>query len=171
MWYQQTLNKFVPGGLLIVSTLGIGASIVLLSFLNKASCACKPSPENSEAKQYVGAINRAQQAYFIENNAFANDIEKLGLGIKTETVNYTYSTQATDNAAFNYGISRQVALKSWVGGVFAVPATDVNPTAAKGEMTTVVILCQANSPGTNKPTAPTYQDGILTCSDGTSELK
>ncbi|HBE16329.1 MAG TPA: general secretion pathway protein GspH [Cyanobacteria bacterium UBA11149] len=170
MWYQQTSNKVVPGGLLIVSILGIG-SIALPSFLNQSQKACACGGLGSEAKQYIGAMNRAQQAYFLENNAFTNNIEKLGLGIKTETENYSYSTHATDKAAFNYGISRQVALRSWVGGVFTVPATDANPNVVKGEMTTLAILCEANSPGTNKPAAPTYQNGVLACGEGTTQLR
>ncbi|HBK62146.1 MAG TPA: hypothetical protein DD000_01105, partial [Cyanobacteria bacterium UBA11166] len=57
-----------------------------------------------EPKQYVGSMNRQQQAYFLEKNTFSNDIEKLDLGIKTETTNYSYSTEVTDKAAFNYGV-------------------------------------------------------------------
>ncbi|MBD2144065.1 hypothetical protein H6F45_02360 [Sphaerospermopsis sp. FACHB-1194] len=36
---------------------------------------------------YISAFNRAQQAYRMENSAFAGDIETLQLGIPTVTNN------------------------------------------------------------------------------------
>ena len=42
-----------------------------------------------EAPNTIGALNRAQQAYNLEVGRFAT-IEKLGVGIKTETSNYSY---------------------------------------------------------------------------------
>ncbi len=59
--------------------------------------------KQSEGKTYVGSMNRAQQAYYLTEQSFSSNIDDLGLGIKTETESYAYSTQITDNAAFNYG--------------------------------------------------------------------
>lgn len=68
-----------------VTSLPLGIALVgeeaLLKQANKA--------KESEAKQYVGAMNRAQQAFFLENNQFGSDLDKLGLGIKSNTENYT----------------------------------------------------------------------------------
>ena len=114
---------------------GLLAAISLPSFFNVIK-----KPKHSEAKTYVGSMNRAQQAYFLDNKTFSNDMAKLGLGIKTETENYSYSTRATNKAVFNYGISKNKMIQSYVGGVFLVPATEVNANAAKDEMTTVDIL-------------------------------
>ncbi|MEQ8465474.1 type IV pilin-like G/H family protein [Coleofasciculus sp. E1-EBD-02] len=122
----------------------------------------------SEGKQYIGSMNRAQQAYYLDEQKFSGNIPDLGLGIKTETESYTYSTQITDNAAFNYGISRKDNVRSYVGGVFVVPATDVD--AASDEITTVAILCEADTPGSIKPVVPTYQNGELACGEGTTDL-
>ncbi len=44
----------------------------------------------AEAKHNISAMNRAQAAYFLENTTFTNSLEKLGVGIKPETVNYRY---------------------------------------------------------------------------------
>ena len=41
----------------------------------------------SEAKQYVSSMNRAQQAYFAENSAFSNSVAALEIGLRTETNN------------------------------------------------------------------------------------
>jgi hypothetical protein len=44
-----------------------------------------------EARQYIGSINRAQQAYYAEYGQFSDSIAKLGLGIKEHTENYHYT--------------------------------------------------------------------------------
>ncbi|MEQ9550420.1 MAG: type IV pilin-like G/H family protein [Coleofasciculus sp. G3-WIS-01] len=135
------------------------------SFLNQANF-----PEESEGKQYIVSMNRAQQYYYLDEQKFSGNIPDLGLGIQTETTNYLYSTETTDNTAFNYGISRHDQVPSYVGAVFAVPATDVNSEAVSDEITTVAILCEADTPGSIKPTTPTYQNGELACGEGTTDL-
>lgn len=124
-----------------------------------------------EGKQYIGSMNRAQEAYYLTEQSFSSNIADLGLGIKTETESYAYSTQITDNAAFNYGISRKDKVRSYVGGVFVVPATDFDADAASDEITTVAILCEADTPGSIKPVVPTYQKGELACGQGTILLR
>ncbi len=169
------------GCLITLIALGLMIVTILPSFLSSSNKA-----KQSEGKQYVGSMNRAQQAYFLEKNSFANDIQKLGLGIKTETTNYRYSTYATNQAVFSYGITRsdtyqteyilfiprrvKVQLKSYIGGIFIVPATQLDAKAAKDEMTTIAILCETNTPSTIKPPQPTYKNGVLTCPEGTRDL-
>lgn len=126
--------------------------------------------KESEAKQYVGSMNRAQQAIFIEKSAFATSVNALGLGIKTETTNYKYSVRATKQTAFNYGVSKQKDLKSYVGGVFVIPANNFDSNPSKNKITTTSILCKADSAGTIKPPEPTNQDGKIACATGTIEL-
>jgi type IV pilus assembly protein PilA len=148
------------GCLLLLMLFGIIVAIVMPSFLRQAGKA-----KQSEAKQYVSSINKGQQAYFAEKSAFAtsvNALNALGLGIKTETTNYKYSLRVTKQAAFNYGVSKQQIEKSYVGGVFLIPAKD-------GSITTA-ILCKNDSPGTIKPAEPTYQNGKLICGKGTTEV-
>jgi len=148
----------------------LGFGTVLLSFPSLVSCGS--SAKRAEAKQNVGAMNRAQQAYYLDNKAFSNSLQSLGLGIRTPTKNYEYSTRVTKTAAFSYGISRQGTkdIKSYVGGVFVVPATNLDPKADKKEMTTVGIVCEAISPGNTRPTAPTLQKGVPTCGSDTKDL-
>ena len=52
------------------------------------SCGC--SARRVEARHNLGAINRTQQAFYLENNRFADSLKEIGLGIKTETTNYRY---------------------------------------------------------------------------------
>jgi type II secretory pathway pseudopilin PulG len=157
--------------LTIFLLLGIGSFVLSLPSL--LSCGNSVNKgKQAESKQNVGAMNRAQQAYYLENKAFSNSLESLGLGIRTQTINYEYSTRATKTAAFNYGIARKGTknIKSYVGGVFVVPATNVDPKADKKEMTSVGILCEATSPGRTRLADPILQKGVPTCGSDTKEL-
>ncbi|MEG5033041.1 type IV pilin-like G/H family protein [Microcoleus sp. AT3-D2] len=153
------------GCLLLLMGIGVMGAIALPSFLNQGGKA-----KQSENKQYVGSMNRAQQAVFIETSAFATSFDALGLGIKTETTNFKYSIRVTKKAAFNYGVSKKNDLKTYVGGVFLVPAKNFEPNAAKEERTTTSIFCQADSPGTIKPAEPTYENGKIACGKGTKPV-
>lgn len=124
----------------------------------------------SEAKLYVSSITKGQQAYFLEKGAFTNSIDALGIGIKPKTANYQYSIRTIEKAALNYGISKHKELKSYIGGVFVVPAKEVDPNAAKDEMTTTSILCEADTPGTIEPAKPIYQNGKVICGKGTTAV-
>ncbi|MFB2882057.1 type IV pilin-like G/H family protein [Floridanema aerugineum] len=53
----------------------------------------------AEGKQYVSSVNKAQQAYYTENNQFVTTSDdaawgSLGVGIKTQTTNYRYRIQS-----------------------------------------------------------------------------
>ena len=124
----------------------------------------------SEPKQYISSMNREQKAYFAQKNTLANSVEALGTGIKTETPNYKYSVRATKQAAFNYGLSKHLKNTSYVGGVFVVPAKEVEPNAAKHELKTIAILCKADSPGLIQLAEPTYQNGKTACGKGTTAV-
>src|SRR4028118_514736 len=70
--------------LVVIIIIGILSAIALPSFLNQANKA-----KQSEAKQYIGSMNRSQQAVYAENGRFATSVGELNLGIKTTTQNYT----------------------------------------------------------------------------------
>jgi len=153
------------GCLLFLMFFGVIGAIALPPFLSRVTKA-----KQSENKQYVSAMNKAQQAVFIETSAFATSFDALGIGIKTETTNFKYSIRATKKAAFNYGVAKDNNLKSYVGGVFRVPAKNFESNAAKEEITTTSILCEADSPGTIKPAEPTYENGKIACGKGTTKV-
>jgi type II secretory pathway pseudopilin PulG len=71
--------------LVVIIIIGILAAIALPSFLNQANKA-----RQSEAKTYVGSMNRAQQTYYLENRSFTDDLAELALGIPAATENYEY---------------------------------------------------------------------------------
>ncbi|MEG4204682.1 type IV pilin-like G/H family protein [Microcoleus sp. Pol7_A1] len=149
----------------------------ILIFFGIVFLICRPSfmvklrkNKQWEAREYISSLNKGQQAYFAKKSVFSTYVKALGIGIKIETKNYNYSILTTKTATFNYGVSKQKDLTSYVGGVFVIPATQVNSNASKNKITTTSILCEADSPGTIKPAEPTYQNGKLVCGTGTIEV-
>jgi len=130
--------------LVVIIIIGILSAIALPSFLNQANKA-----KESESKQYVGSINRSQQAYFLEKNTFQTDVSLLGLGIKTQTTNYTY--KISDNTASgvkNVSFPQNTnTLRAHTGGVSLGSADGL----ATGEATTLAVLCQSVRPRTGDP--------------------
>lgn len=139
---QHFAGKKANGGftlielLVVIIIIGILSAIALPSFLNQANKA-----RQSEAKTYIGSMNRAQQAYYLENSGFSDSIPLLGLGIASTTDNYTYeidTTQGLDN-----GVTSQAqpaaggSVKAYVGGV------KIGSTAGTNEATTLAVLCEA----------------------------
>ncbi len=131
--------------LVVIIIIGILSAIALPSFLNQANKA-----KQSEAKTYVGSMNRAQQAFYLEKNQFAagGDFGQLGLGVATQTTNYIY--QIEDGGSGNSVVSNQAntvsataPLKTYVGGV------SVATQAATSEATTIAILCEADKARVN----------------------
>lgn len=103
--------------LVVIIIIGILSAIALPSFLNQTSKA-----RASEAKNQIGAINRGEQAYYMENGEFTDDIDALGLGLKTNGKNYAYelkadtpglqTTTATNNFDRTKGYSGGVSVDS-----------------------------------------------------------
>jgi prepilin-type N-terminal cleavage/methylation domain-containing protein len=134
--------------LVVIIIIGILAAIALPSFLNQANKA-----KQSEAKTYVGSMNRGQQAYFLENDTFVGDdpakFGDLGLGIQTETTNYKYvikpgpagATPDAYSSVTNQGQpvkADKSSIKAYIGGV------SIGEIAATKEATTLAVLCEAN---------------------------
>jgi prepilin-type N-terminal cleavage/methylation domain-containing protein len=123
--------------LVVIIIIGILAAIALPSFLNQANKA-----KQSEAKTYAGSMNRGQQAYYLENDEFSTEIGELGLGIKTQTANYIYSSTDLQSTA-PAGITNKAAaanpqapIKAYMGAV------NVATIQATSEATTLAVLCE-----------------------------
>ncbi|MGB3189913.1 MAG: type IV pilin-like G/H family protein, partial [Limnoraphis sp.] len=133
--------------LVVIIIIGILSAIALPSFLNQANKA-----KESEAKQYLSAINKGQQATMTENGKFSSDIAILGVGIKTQTENYDYTcVYNDDDAIVNCTATARVeGLRSMLGGVYLI---QTSAAGAGGESTSRSILCQSKEPTQTKPTA------------------
>ncbi|MBD0347059.1 MAG: type IV pilin-like G/H family protein [Coleofasciculus sp. Co-bin14] len=126
--------------LVVIIIIGILAAIALPSLLSQVN-----KGKQAEARQNIGSANRAQQAYFLEGNTFTTDFVQLGLGIKTQTVNYRYTLKSTTPAAFvkNLALANGQTLKSYVGLNYT---TNLGTTT--GEVGTLALLCETNAVGT-----------------------
>jgi len=131
--------------LVVIIIIGILAAIALPSFLNQAAKA-----RQSEAKTYVGSMNRSQQAYYLEKQRFADNLQNLAIGIAQTTVNYAYTTTGssrgttgTDANAYSAAVPLEPSVKTYVGAVnLATPA-------GSNEATTLAALCEAKLPPVN----------------------
>jgi prepilin-type N-terminal cleavage/methylation domain-containing protein len=134
--------------LVVIIIIGILSAIALPSFLNQAKKA-----RQSEAKTYVGSLNRGQQAFYTENDAFTTSVDAMGVGVATQTANYTYIAVAgtgtgTEIFAANYSNSANggSGLKNY-GGVVSLRTAGAN-----SEVTSQAFMCETvnvDVPGTS----------------------
>ncbi len=116
--------------------------------------------KQSAARQYIGSINRAEQAFFLEKERFTTSIQELGIGIKSETADYRYrifllqrtgvSQPALKPAAWSIAIPKQPTLKSYVGVVW------IGNVSQSNEITSRAILCESSQPTMKLSPAPTF---------------
>jgi type IV pilus assembly protein PilA len=144
--------------LVVIIIIGILSAIALPSFLNQANKA-----KQSEAKQYIGSMNRAQQAYYLENSEFGSNVDVLGLGIQTQTTNYSYNvTLDNGNTAVNNfatPLATKKAIKHYNGRVWLGTVTTTS------EATTLAILCESIKPLASQTTNDAASNGA--CASGT----
>jgi prepilin-type N-terminal cleavage/methylation domain-containing protein len=122
--------------LVVIIIIGILSAIALPSFLNQANKA-----KESEAKQYLSAINKGQQAVYTEKSAFTSDITALGVGIKTQTENFEYKC-VTGVGGVNCQATATLKgpIRSYLGAVYLINISDTESTSRS-------LLCQTTSPG------------------------
>ncbi|MFN7350566.1 MAG: type IV pilin-like G/H family protein [Dolichospermum sp.] len=128
--------------LVVIIIIGILSAIALPSFLNQASKA-----KQTEAKTFVGAVNRAQQTYRMENTTFASDIVSLQVNLPTSTDSYNYVFVNTSSTATTFNAtpvsSETSTLRAYSGSVVVI--------ASSGQ--TAAAACMTTAPSSNAPTA------------------
>ncbi|MGG6238625.1 type IV pilin-like G/H family protein [Nodosilinea sp. AN01ver1] len=146
--------------LVVIIIIGILAAIALPSFLNQANKA-----RQSEAKTYVGSMNRGQQAYRLENPTFAPGFVELAIGIPSSTTYYNYTIPSGSVGPFGalaFASNVDTALKSYVG------ATQLNSGSATQEATTIAILCESTAANTPASTGAVASFSATTSQNATS---
>ncbi|MEG4329110.1 type IV pilin-like G/H family protein [Microcoleus sp. herbarium5] len=121
----------------------------------------------SEAKQYVSSMNRAQQAFYAEYATFSSSIEKLGIGIKSETENYSYSiVLSNDNRWVQaIGLAKRDGLKNYTGIVSLIKSPNDESTSTQAR------LCESNQPSKELPGTPISTNSPdLQCPSGYSDV-
>jgi len=151
---QHLVKKKQDGGftlielLVVIIIIGILAAIALPSFLNQANRA-----RQSEAKTYIGSMNRAQQAFYLENGSFSADLGALGLGIASQTQFYNYDIDRPDpapgvpplvtNQAQPRNNNGPSPVKAYLGGVAVGTVNTTTGTTNSTESTTIAGVCEA----------------------------
>ncbi|MEH2014649.1 type IV pilin-like G/H family protein [Nostoc sp.] len=146
--------------LVVIIIIGILSAIALPSFLNQANKA-----KQSEAKTYVGSLNKGQQAFFTEKGSFGA-LADLGVGIKSQTVNYTYASaaQGTGTATNAYSTSSLTGTSNVVRNYSGKVSLISEGTSS--DATSIAILCETTAVG-GGPVEPT--DG-RTCATGSTPV-
>jgi type IV pilus assembly protein PilA len=102
--------------LVTVLIIGILSAIALPSMLNQANRA-----REAEAKNYVGAVTRAQQAYRLQHPMFADAMSKLEIAVPTQSNSYTYDFASVGTASAQYQASpTQSGLRAFTGCTLVV---------------------------------------------------
>jgi len=160
--------------LVVIIIIGILAAIALPSLLSQVN-----KGKQAEARQNIGSANRAQQAYYLEGNTFATDLVQLGLGIKSQTVNYKYSIKGTPVAGItpavnNLALAIGPTLKSYAGQNYTTTLGGGPGAAASSEAGTLALLCETTpvgSGGVNAANGLAYATGGTTsCPPGFKDL-
>ncbi|MBF2078813.1 MAG: type IV pilin-like G/H family protein [Synechococcales cyanobacterium T60_A2020_003] len=140
--------------LVVIIIIGILSAIALPSFLNQTSKA-----RASEAKNQIGAINRGEQAYYMENGAFTSDIDALGLGLKTNGKNYGYTLDAPDGESLQTTTAKNNfdRTKGYSGGV----SVDTNAV-----MRTIICESEDYLDKDGELGAPEGEGADLACTEG-----
>ncbi|MDJ0703642.1 MAG: type IV pilin-like G/H family protein [Leptolyngbyaceae cyanobacterium MO_188.B28] len=128
-------------GCLGLFLLGIVAAILLPAFLNQANKA-----RESEAKTYIGAVLRGQQAYFIEEGEFSATVEELNLGLRSETDLYRYELDPAEDGSrvIVYAKPKEMTTRGFVGAVYVVGDSPADASTVSG-------LCQSDDVGQVPP--------------------
>lgn len=127
------------------------------------------SPQQTEARNIVGSLNRSQQAYRLETDEFSADLSTLDLGIPEQTDHYLYDiyTYGSDPVVMQVAIPQQSDLKSYAGVVWV---ENLDPDA----VSTVTILCESDAPTQTEPSDPQIiqlDTGVeLGCPSGFSQV-
>ncbi len=126
--------------LVVIVIVGTLAAIAVPSFLSQVARA-----KQARALNYIGLVNRAQQAFYMENTRFATSINELGVtdGMAPDYI-YTISAAGL-NVTSTQASPVDPALRGYTGVVF----TTVDP---GGAARTSMVICQGTAATTPTPT-------------------
>ncbi len=135
--------------LVVVILIGILSAIALPNLFGQIDKA-----RTAEARQFLGALNRAQQAYYFEKASFADDMVKLGTDLTFSSKIYNYSISGpVSNTEVHHQASPQALYTGDVKTVTSAVYRTGNGFKA--------LLCIGNNPGDTPNITST-----ITCTNG-----
>ena len=98
-----------------------------------------------------------QQAYYVENGEFSDNILDLGLGLNSETANYSYDISIINSSPYviSTATAKDEQLKSYSGIVYLKDSR------------TQTMICETDKPSS---TAPDDFESFDRCPSGSSKL-
>lgn len=129
--------------LVVIVIVGTLAAIAVPSFLSQVARA-----KQARALNYIGLVNRAQQAFYMENARFANSIGELGVTDGMMDPDYKYDITSSIgglNVTSTKATPLDPALRGYAGVVF----TTVDP---GGTARTSMVICQGTAATMPTPT-------------------
>ena len=131
---------------------------------------------NEKISLNLGAINRAQQAYFFERAEFAKNYQELGL-YQLEEDNYQLKIHSKDNLAFayaipqeNYATYKRWSNLSWKDAKEPLYSYVSAIAYSKDKNIFQSILCVSTTVGDRELERPRIREGKFVCSPGTEEI-
>jgi type IV pilus assembly protein PilA len=147
--------------LVVIIIVGILAAIAIPNFLNQAVKA-----RQSEAKQNVALVNRAQSQYRTEYSTFANSFDILAVGaglsggnsVQTGNYIYTLNDGITDLGSTGRikAQSLDVAVKPYTGGLLRY-------TSADNKTTLATVICESTVPAGGVPANVNFSANSVDC--------
>ncbi len=144
--------------LVVIIIIGILAAIALPSFLNQSNKA-----KQSEAKTYVGSINKGQQAMFAEKSKFFSDINSLGVGLPTQTNNYVYKTGVSGTGTAQIATTTATLTTNVTGLRIYSGMVSLQQGGALSDLTSLAVVCETNKPAGSDTDAAVLPDSGTTC--------
>lgn len=110
----------------------------VLQWIDAFQLAEEEERRRTEGRTYAGSINRAQQAYYIENNEFSTDLQALGLGLSShDRLEFGLFESGRDEVAIGYVLAKESGVLSALGVVHLIEIE-------AGEMVTIAAVCESN---------------------------
>jgi hypothetical protein len=164
--FKFTNNMVLPSGSKWL--MAEEAPAELVDDLNKATQIFQEranQAKQSEAKQYLSSMSKGQQVFYVENSFFASRLEGLqylGIGLKSETENYSYSIIEINKEQFvqMVALSKRDELRTYTA-IVGLQGTS-------GNYSSTSILCESNQPTRDFP--PRHEDAN-SCPPGYSEVE
>ncbi|OKH11179.1 type IV pilin-like G/H family protein [[Limnothrix rosea] IAM M-220] len=106
----------------------------------------------------MGSILRGQQAFYLENRAFAPNVEALELGLTSEGSNYSYETSNLSDIVVHTVTPKTDGLRTLSGATAVIQGN------------TTIITCASDELSDKPISPPTIDAGILVCGSGSSRV-